>query len=136
VPTGLWNNRTMSAVGTSIAISAAANTVSLAFAAWIFDHFNIRFGWFVVAVVLFTVLTVALRSIVLNTVDRFVRGYTILGGLLLTFLGLLLTDAAVPASGFSIEGAWAWTWVTLIVWAAGVAYGEVDSTRPREPATR
>jgi hypothetical protein len=131
-----WRDRLSPAVLRSVAISAAANTASLAIAAWVLDGFDIHIGWFVVAVVLFTGLTVVLRGIVLGTVDRFVRGYTILGGLLLTFLGLLLTDAAVPASGFSIEGAWAWTWVTLIVWAAGVAYGEVDSTRPREPATR
>ena len=39
-----------------------------ALAAWIFDQFNIQFGWFVVAVVLFTALTVVLRGIVINTV--------------------------------------------------------------------
>nr|MCW2728120.1 hypothetical protein [Aeromicrobium sp.] len=120
----------MTVVSTSIAISAAANTVSLAFAAWVFDHFNIRFGWFVVAVVLFTVLTVALRGIVVSTVNRFVRGYTILGGLVLTLLALLLTDAVVPRDGFAIDGWGTWVGVTLIVWAAGVAYGEVDTAAP------
>lgn len=120
----------MTAVWKSIAISAAANTVSLAFAAWIFDHFDIRFGWFVVAVLLFTALTVVLRGIVVSTVNRFARGFTILGGLVLTLVGLSLTDAAVPAKGFSIEGWGTWIGVTLIVWAAGVAYGEVDSKAP------
>lgn len=115
----------------SAAISAAANTVSLAFAAWVFDRFNIRFGWFVVAVVLFTVLTVALRGVVVSTVNRFARGYTIVGGLVLTFLALLLTDVVVPADGFAIDGWGTWLGVTLIVWAAGVAYGEVETTRPQ-----
>lgn len=114
----------------SIAISAAANAVSLGFAAWIFDRFDIRFGWFLVAVVLFTALTVLLRGIVINTVNRFARGYTILGGLVLTFLGLLLTEVVVPESGFFIDGWGTWLGVTLIVWAAGVAYGEVDSSAP------
>jgi hypothetical protein len=114
----------------SVAISAAANTASLAFAAWLFDGFNIRFGWFVVAVVLFTALTVVLRGVVVSTVNRFARGFTIIGGLVLTLLGLALTDLAVPASGFAIEGVGTWVGVTLIVWAAGVAYGEVDSTPP------
>ncbi|NRQ49882.1 phage holin family protein [Aeromicrobium stalagmiti] len=114
----------------SIAISAAANAVSLGFAAWIFDRFDIRFGWFLVAVVLFTALTVLLRGIVVNTVNRFARGYTILGGLVLTFLGLLLTEVVVPESGFFIDGWGTWLGVTLIVWAAGVAYGEVDSSAP------
>lgn len=120
----------MHALGRSIVISAAANVASLAFSAFVFDRFTIRFGWFVVAAVLFTVLTVALRGVVVSTVNRYARGYTILGGLVLTFLGLLLTDVVVPESGFQIEGWGTWLGVTLIVWAAGVAFGEVDSTRP------
>lgn len=121
-------------VVTSIAISAAANAVSLALAAWIFDQFDIQLGWLVLAVALFTALTVVLRGMVIGTVDRFVRGYTIIGGLVLTFLGLLLTDVAVPERGFSIDGWGTWVGVTLIVWAAGVAYGEVDSTAPANRA--
>jgi hypothetical protein len=120
----------MTALLKSVAISAAASAASLALAAWIFDRFDIEFGWFLVAVVLFTVLTVALRGIVINTVNRFARGYTIVGGLVLTFLGLLLTDLLVPASGFAIDGWGTWLGVTLIVWAAGVAYGEVDQSAP------
>jgi hypothetical protein len=120
----------MTALLKSVAISAAANAAALAVAAWIFDRFNIRFGWFVVAVVLFTVLTVVLRGVVVSTVNRFARGYTIAGGLVLTWLGLLLTDLVVPASGFAIEGVGTWIGVTLIVWAAGIAFGEVDSAPP------
>ncbi|MEJ7636220.1 hypothetical protein [Aeromicrobium sp.] len=124
----------MTALLKSVAISAAANAVSLAFAAWIFDTFNIRFGWFVIAVALFTALTVVLRGVVINTVNQFARGFTILGGLVLTLLGLLLTDLVVPTSGFSIEGVGTWIGVTLIVWAAGIAYGEVDSSAPPQRA--
>ena len=120
----------MTALLKSVAISAAANAGSLALAALIFDRFDIEFGWFVVAVVLFTALTVVLRGIVVNTVNRFARGYTIAGGLVLTWLGLLLTDLVVPASGFAIEGVGTWIAVTLIVWAAGIAYGEVDTAPP------
>jgi len=120
----------MTALLKSVAISAAANAASLALAAWIFDRFNIEFGWFIVAVVLFTALTVVLRGVVINTVNRFARGYTIAGGLVLTWLGLLLTDLVVPASGFAIEGVGTWIAVTLIVWAAGIAYGEVDTAPP------
>ncbi len=120
----------MPAVWKSIAISAVANAFSLAFAAWIFDRFNIELGWFLVAIVLFTALTVVLRGIVVNTVNRFARGYTIIGGLVLTFLVLLLTEIAVPGDGFVIDGWGTWVGVTLIVWAAGVAFGEVDDARP------
>ncbi len=115
---------------TSLAISAAANAVSLAAAAWLFDDFNLRFWWAVLSVALFTALSVALREVVLGLVDRFVRGYTIVGGLVLTFVALWFTDLAVPRRGFDIEGTWTWIGVTAIVWAAGVAYGEVDKRAP------
>lgn len=131
VPSLLRHDRDLTAVGTSIAIAAAANTVSLAFAAWVFDQFNIRFGWFIVAVVLFTALTVTLRGVVVSTVNQFARGYTIIGGLVLTLLALLLTDVVVPTEGFAIDGWGTWVGVTLIVWAAGVAYGEVDTAAPQ-----
>ena len=126
----VWDDFCMIALLKSITISLIANTGSLAFAAWIFDRFNIRFGWFVAAVVLATLLTVALREIVISTVDRFARGYAIAGGLVLTWLVLFLTDLAVPESGFDIDGWGTWTGVTLIVWAAGIAYGEVDKKAP------
>lgn len=117
---------------TSLGISAAANTVSLAAAAWLLDDFDIRFWWFVLSVVLFTGLSVTLREVVLGTVSRFVRGYTIVGGLVLTFGALWLTDLAVPRRGFAIDGTWTWIGVTAIVWAAGVAYGEVDKKAPAD----
>jgi hypothetical protein len=120
----------MPALLKSVAISLAANAGSLALAAWIFSRFNIRFGWYVVAVVLVTLLTVALREVMIATVNRFARGYTILGGLVLTWLALELTDRIVPHSGFSIEGWGTWIGVTVIVWAAGIAYGEVDKKAP------
>lgn len=126
----VWDTRGVTPLAKTIVISAAANTASLAFAAWIFEHFTIRLGWFVVAVVLFTVLTVVLRGVVVSTVNRFARGYTIAGGLVLTLLVLELTDLAVPRDGFSIDGWGTWLGVTLIVWAAGVAFGEVDSAPP------
>ena len=108
------------------------NVVSLAAAAWLFDGFDIRFGWFVVAVVLFTAMSVGLREFVVGTFDRFVRGYTIAGGLVLTFVALWLAELAVPRHGFAIDGTWTWIGVVAIVWAAGVAYGEVDKKAPAD----
>lgn len=122
----------MRALLTSLAISAAANAISLAGAAWLFGGFDIRFWWFLLAVALVTALTVTLREIVVGTVDRFVRGYTIVGGLVLTFAALWFTDLVVPRRGFAIDGTWTWIGVTAIVWAAGVAYGEVDKKAPAD----
>jgi hypothetical protein len=114
----------------SLALSALAYGMALGLAAWLFDSFQVELGWLVAAVVIYMALSVALRRIVLNTVDRFARGYTIVGGLVLTFVALWLTDWLVPRNGFDIEGGWTWAGVTALVWAAGVAYGEADSTAP------
>lgn len=114
---------------TSVLISLLANAVSLALAAWILPGFDVTTGWYLAAVVLFTALSVGLRIAVAGT--RFVRAYTIAGGLALSFAALGITDLIVPAPGFSINGWGAWLAATAIVWAAGVAYGEVDSHAPQ-----
>lgn len=135
----VWHHRFMSVppLVTSVAISAVANIGSLGLAAWLFDGFDIQHWWFLLAVALFTTLSVVLRGVVTGTVDRFVRGYTILGGLVLTFVALWVTDIAVPRRGFDIEGTWTWIGVTAIVWAAGVAYGEMDTRAPADvPAVK
>lgn len=120
----------MNALVKSIVIAAVANTASLAFAAWIFPAFNVRHTGFVFAAALFTFFSVALKGLVVNTVNRFARGYTVIGGLVLTWVALLLTDLIVPERGFAIEGIGTWAGVTAIVWAAGIAYGEVDTKAP------
>jgi hypothetical protein len=115
----------------SLAMSALAYGIALTVAAWLFDSFRVEPGWLVAAVVIYMAFSVALRRLVLATVDRFVRGYAIVGGLVLTFVALWLTDLLVRRDGgFDIEGPWTWIGVTAIVWAAGVAYGEADSTAP------
>ena len=119
----------------SVAISAVANAASLAVAVWIFPHFEARVLGFVTAVVLFTFFSVTLKKLIGGVVNSFVRGYTVIGGLVLTWLALLLTDLVVNEHGFSIHGVGTWIGVTAIVWAAGIAYGEVDTQRP-EPRRR
>ncbi len=126
------DGRHLPALLRSICIAALANIVSLALAAFLFERFTITLWWFVFAVVLFTILTVALRGIVLAMVSRFTRAYTIVGGLALTYVALLLTDLATVEGGFSIHGWGTWLGVTVMVWGAGVAHGEVDHQAPPE----
>ncbi len=114
----------------SLALSAVAYGAALTLAAWLFDGFRVEVGWLIAAVLVFMALTVSLRRIVVSTVDRFVRGYTIVGGLVLTFVALTVTDWLVPGAGFDIDGGWTWAGVTWIVWTAGVAFGEADTTAP------
>jgi 4-amino-4-deoxy-L-arabinose transferase-like glycosyltransferase len=114
----------------SLAMSALAYGIAFGVAARLFARFRVEPWWLVAAVLIYMALSVALRRLVLSTVNRFDRGYTILGGLVLTFVALWLTDLLVPRDGFDIEGGWTWAGVTALVWAAGVAYGEADSRAP------
>jgi hypothetical protein len=114
----------------SLGLSAVVYGVALTLAAWLFDGFRAELWWLMAAVVVFMALTVALRRFVVSTVDRFVRGYTIAGSLVLTFVALTVTDWLVPGGGFDIDGGWTWAGVTWLVWTAGVAFGEADSKAP------
>src|SRR5690606_16197153 len=84
------------------------------------------------AVVLFTVLSVVLRTVAQRLSSRWLRVYAITGGLALTAVALALTDLIVPDTGFRIHGWGTWFLVTLLVWAAGVAFGEVDQQAPEK----
>lgn len=116
----------------SVAIAAVANSIALGLAVVLLENFTVSFLGYVIAVILFTAFSVALKKIIGGTVNRFVRGYTVVGGLVLTYLALLLTDL-IGLEGFAIEGVWTWIGATAIVWAAGIAYGEVDKKRPEPP---
>ncbi len=114
----------------TIVTAALANAVSLGLAAIVLPGFTLTVGWWVTAVVLFTVLSVVLRTLALRTGSRWLRVYTITGGLALTLVALALTDWIVPHEGFDIDGWVTWIVVTLVVWATGVAFGEVDHHAP------
>lgn len=111
--------------------TALANALSLGLAAALLDDFTVTPWWYVTAVVLFTAVGVALRMLVDARMKDIVRPYTVLGGLVLTFVGLFLTELIVPGEGFEISGALTWVGVTLFVWAASVAFGEVQPEAPK-----
>jgi hypothetical protein len=119
----------MRSLPVSLAVSALAYGTAFTLAAWLFDGFRVEPLWLVAAIAIFMALTVALRRVLIS-LNRSARGYTIVGGLLLTFVALWLTDLLVPRVGFDIDGAWAWVGVTGLVWAAGVAYGEAETNAP------
>ena len=114
----------------SVVTSALVNAVSLGLAAWVFGV-SMSLAGFALAVVLFTVVWVALRRLVQRWRVPYVRAYTVPGGLLLTYVALLLTDLVSSHEGFEIEGWGSWIGVTVVVWAAGIAYGEIDTQVPQ-----
>lgn len=114
----------------TIVTAALANAVSLGLAAWVLPGFELTVAWWAAAVVLFTVLSVVLRTVAQRLGTRWLRFYAITGGLVLTAIALALTNVIVPDEGFQIHGWGTWFLVTLLVWAAGVAFGEVDQQAP------
>lgn len=114
----------------ALLISVLAYGTALTLAAWIFDGFHVEPVWLMAAVIIFMAISVALRRLVVSRFDRYVRSYTIIGGLVVTFVELALTDFLVPRDGFDIDGGWTWAGVTTLVWAAGVAFGEADTKAP------
>ncbi len=122
----------MTSIARSLGLAALANIGSFGLTAWLLDGFDVRLGGFLVAVVVFTVLAVAIRRAAATLSPRHARPSAIVGGLLVTTVALVLTDALVPHRGFDLDGGFAWTVVVLVVWAAGVAYGEVDTQAPAD----
>lgn len=127
---GVCDTPCMKSLTSSLAVSVLAYGTALTLAAWLFDDFRVEAVWLIAAVLIFMAVSVALRRLVVSRVERYVRSYTIIGGLALTLVELWLTDLLVPRGGFDIDGGWTWAGVTAIVWAAGVAFGEADSTAP------
>lgn len=111
---------------TRTALAAAANGVLLLIAAILFDRFELDFLGWIIGTVLFTVFTVALRGIATSLASKYASGFTWVGGLVLTWLGLLLTDLLTSADHFSIEKFWTWFWATIIVWIGTIIYDQVD----------
>lgn len=116
----------------TIVTAALANAVSLALAAWVLPGFELTVAWWAAAVVLFTILSVVLRTVAQRLSSRWLRVSAITGGLALTAIALALTNVIVPDSGFRIHGWGTWVLVTLLVWAASVAFGEVDQQAPEK----
>lgn len=116
----------MNAWITRTALAVAANGVLLWIAALLFDKFQLDFFGWLIGTVLFTVFTVALRGIATSLASKYASGFTWVGGLVLTWVGLLLTDILTSGSRFFLEGFGTWIMATIIVWIGTVIYDQVD----------
>jgi len=109
-----------------LGLAAVANGLLLLLAAILFDTFQIGFfGWFV-ATALFTALTMALRGAMTSVAGKFASGATWVGGLLTTWVALLVTDLLTNRSKFDLEGFRTWILTILIVWVGTIVYDLVD----------
>lgn len=112
--------------GIRLVLAAAANGLLFMLAAVLFDKFDLSFTGWLIGTVLFTVFTMLLRGVMASLARKYASSATFLGGIALTWVGLLLTDVFTPRENFSLEGVGTWVFVTLIVWVGTVIYDQVD----------
>jgi hypothetical protein len=112
--------------GIRLVLAAAAHGVLFMVAAALFDKFNLSFTGWLIGTALFTVFTMLLRGVMSALARKYASSATFLGGLVLTWVGLLLTDLFTPRDDFYLEGSGTWIFVTLIVWAGTVLYDQID----------
>ncbi len=108
----------------SIGLSLATNAIALLIAAAVLDDFTINATTFVIAVAIFSVLSLLLRPILIWLVAKWVRPLLGVIGLVTTFLILLITD--LVSDGIQIEGTTTWLLATVIVWLGTVVFELLD----------
>jgi uncharacterized membrane protein YvlD (DUF360 family) len=103
-----------------VGFAVVANAVALVLAALVLDGFELDAGSFVVAVVIFSLLSLVLRPLLGWIVVKRARPLLGIVGLVTTFGVLLITD--LLSDGIQIEGAGTWILATVIVWLATMIY--------------
>lgn len=95
-------------------LGLGANAIALILAALIFPGFTLTFEGFIIALLVFAVLSALLPWLVLKFLMRHAGSLIALSGLVGTFLALLVTS--LLTSGLDIDGTWTWIGATLLIW--------------------
>lgn len=109
-----------------VVLALAANGLLFLIAALLFDKFSLSFTGWIIGTALFTVFTVLLRGVMASLARKYASGATFVGGLVLTWGALLLTDLFTSQGNFVLEGIGTWIYTILIVWIGTVIYDQVD----------
>lgn len=99
-------------------LGLGANAIALILAALIFDGFKLNASGFVVALVVFALLTALLPWLILKFLVRQAGSLIALSGLIATFLALLITSLFF--SGLDIDGVSTWVFATLFIWVVSM----------------
>lgn len=100
-------------------LGLGANAIALILAALIFrDGFTLSLQGFIVALVVFALLSALLPWLVLKFLARHAGSLIALSGLVGTFLALLITS--LISSGLDIDGVWTWIGATLLIWVVSM----------------
>jgi uncharacterized membrane protein YvlD (DUF360 family) len=99
-------------IRTGIALLGAA--IGFIVAAAVLDGMTLDGAAFVIAVIIFTVLTAVLEPLIEKIGDEHLSIISAASSLITTFLALLITE--LVSDGLTIDGLDTWLFATLIVW--------------------
>jgi uncharacterized membrane protein YvlD (DUF360 family) len=99
-----------------IGFALAANAVALLVVALVFEGVRINWWTFIIAVVIFSLVSLIVTPIVTRLIGRYAIALAAMASLLATFVALLITD--LLSDSLDIEGVGTWIGATLIVWLA------------------
>lgn len=99
-----------------IVLALLGNALGLWIASLVLDDMSIRGTAFVLAVVIFTVLTAVLQPLITKIAMQNAPALQGSSALVTTLLALVITD--LVSDGLSISGAITWLLATIIVWLA------------------
>jgi uncharacterized membrane protein YvlD (DUF360 family) len=95
-------------------LGLGANAIALILAALIFPGFTLSLDGFIIALIVFALLSALLPWLVLKFLARHAGSLIALSGLVGTFIALLVTSTI--SSGLDIDGVWTWVGATLLIW--------------------
>ena len=107
----------------SALIRLLANALGLIVAASVLDGMRVNAFSFIFAVVIFTLVELLLEPLLREVSSRKLPALRGSLSLVVTFLGLVITDLA--SSGFSIRGISTWLFATVLVWIAALVAGMI-----------
>jgi len=106
-----------------IGLVLAGNALGLLITALLLDKMSMSGLAFVIAVIIFTLLTIVLEPIVSRLAEKYADVLTGGSALIATALALLLTDWI--SDGLSIDGVGTWILATVLVWLVTAIVGIV-----------
>jgi len=108
----------MKSLAIRVGVALGVNAIALLVAAALLDRMSVGTGTFIIAVIIFTAISVVAPVLVRAVVHEWVPVLTGAVSLIATYLGLLVTD--ILSRGLNIEGFGTWILATVIVWAASL----------------
>jgi putative membrane protein len=98
-----------------IGVALLGAAIGLIIGAVVLDDMTLDGAAFLLAIVIFVVLTAVLEPLIEKIGDEHVSLIATFSSLITTFLALLITE--LVSDGLNISGASTWVFATLIVWA-------------------